>query len=106
MRTILTLLACLVVAPMTAGCHRSGEICDIICDCEKCSDRGYDECIIRFDATEDIATAHGCSDQFNRAYDCVSAHSTNCKAGDFAPDATCKEDIDGIDQCIASNSAL
>jgi len=106
MRTILTLLACLIVAPMTAGCHRSGEICDIICECENCSDRDYDECTIKYDAAEDIASTYGCLDQYDRAYDCVANKSNNCIADNFGPDIDCLDDITDVNKCIDSNSAL
>jgi len=106
MRTTLTLLACLIWAPMTAGCHRSSEICDIICECEKCSDHSYDECIIKFDAAEDFAAAYDCSDQYNQAYDCVAANSKNCVANDFSPDPACDDDIQKINECTNSNSSL
>jgi len=91
---------------MTTGCHRSGEICDIICQCESCSDRDYDECIISYDALEDVAATYGCLDDYDRAYDCVMDQGNNCIADNFIPDADCGNEIADIGECIDDNSAL
>jgi hypothetical protein len=106
MRTILILLACLLLAPVTAGCHRSADICDLICQCEDCTDREYDECIIDYDATEDISATYGCLDDYDRAYDCVMTKSNNCLNDNFAPDLDCADDINDVSECINDGSAL
>jgi hypothetical protein len=105
MRNILLLLACLAVAPVVSGCHRSGEICDLVCDCENCSNTEYDECIIKYDANEDIASTYGCIDQYDRAQDCV-VNNHDCVADNFGPQLECLDDIADIGKCIDSNSSL
>ena len=105
MRNVMLLLACLAVAPFTSGCNRSSEICDTVCQCENCSDTEYDECIIRYDAQEDIAATYGCLDQYDRAYDCVMTNN-DCLADNFAPELECLDDIGDVGSCIDSNSSL
>lgn len=105
MRNILLLLSCLVVAPLSAGCSRSGEYCDTACQCENCSDRDYDECVIKYEAAEDTAGAYGCLDHFDRAHDCVM-NNNDCIADNFAPELECLDDIGDVDNCIRSNSAI
>jgi hypothetical protein len=105
MRTILTLLACLMVAPLATGCSRSGEYCDLACQCESCSDRDYDECTIKYDASSDTADAYGCSDQFDQVHECV-INNNDCIADNFAPEASCLDDIADLSKCIDKNSSL
>lgn len=105
MRTMLTLLACLMLAPMATGCSRSGEYCDTVCQCESCSDRDYDECIINYEAAEETASVYGCIDDFDIAHVCVM-NNNDCLANNFAPEADCLDDILDVTQCIDANSAL
>lgn len=108
MRTILTFLACLALAPLATGCSRSGEYCDAKCDCENCSEREYDECLIDYAATEDTADAYGCGDLFLMAHDCTMLHNDcNLLGVDvFRHEATCNDEVlDWLD-CINDQSSL
>jgi hypothetical protein len=105
MRTILTLLACLAVAPVAAGCSRSGEYCDTLCQCESCSDTEYDECVIQYESTEDTADAYGCTDDFDIAHECVMVNN-DCVADNFAPELECLDDIADVNDCINDNSSV
>lgn len=105
MRNILTLLACLVLAPVATGCSRSGDYCELACQCENCSDTEYDECIINYEASEDTASAYGCLDDFYRADDCVIAKN-DCLLDNFAPEAECLDEIADVAECINDNSSL
>lgn len=104
MRNIMILLACLSVAPLTA-CSRAAEYCDTACQCENCSENEYDECVIRYEASEDTADTYGCTDQFARAHDCVMINN-DCIADNFAPELECLDDISDVGNCIDGNSAL
>lgn len=105
MRIVLTMLACLVLAPAATGCSRAGEYCDLACECEGCSDRDYDECLIEYEATEDTAATYGCSDDFYIAHDCVMVNN-DCLADNFTPELECVDDIADVDECIRDNSAI
>jgi hypothetical protein len=105
MRNFLIMLACLVVAPLATGCSTAGEYCDAACDCERCSDTEYDECVINYKAAEDTADTYVCSDDFLWAHDCVMINN-DCIADNFAPELECVDDIADVDDCIRSNSAI
>lgn len=105
MRKILILLAGLVVAPLSTGCSKSGEYCDLACQCENCSDTDYDECVIKYEAAEDTANTYGCADQFDRAHECVLTNN-DCLADNFTPELECIDDIGDVDNCIRGNSAI
>lgn len=107
MRNIMLLLACLVAAPMVAGCAsgRAVDYCDTACQCEDCSDLEYDECIIQYEASEDSASAYGCDVDFDIAHECVMANN-DCIADNFAPELECLDDIADVDDCIRDNSSI
>lgn len=105
MRTILTLLACLMLAPLTSGCSVAGEYCDVKCQCEDCSDREYDECLIDYEATEDVADAYGCLEDFDRLHVCV-IENNDCTLDNFIADVRCSDEGIDLADCINDSSSL
>jgi hypothetical protein len=106
MRTILTLLACLALAPLASACGGyAAEYCDAACDCEKCSDNEYEECIIEYESAEDTAATYGCDVDFGYAHDCVILNN-DCVADRFGPELECLDDFAEVDECIRDNSAI
>ncbi len=109
MRTIITFLACFAFASVSAGCSRSGELCDAKCNCEGCSDREYDECLIDQDYQEDLADNYGCGDYFALAHDCTMVNNNCIQIANidiFGPEAECSNEIVDWFECIDDNSAI
>jgi len=110
MRTILTFLACLTLAPLVTGCSRSSEYCNAKRDCEGSSDRQYDECVIDYDALGDTADAYGCGDLFVTAHECTMLHN-DCNVPVlgtkvFRPGSDCSNEIADWLDCIKGHSSL
>ena len=59
-----------VVGLASVGCGRAEERCDLKCECELCSDRKYDECVIGVDYAIDRAAALECSEDYDAYFDC------------------------------------
>lgn len=88
------------------GCGTAGaDLCDAKCDCERCSDREYDECLIETNADIDVADTYGCSDERGAYEDCVLRKSF-CTGRDYKLE---KDDCSGqrkvLSDCIDDNSA-
>lgn len=106
MRTIWTLLACLALAPVATGCAgRSGEYCDLACDCTECSEREYDECLATYDGAIDQADIYGCDIEFDDAHVCVMENHS-CNLDVFLPELECADEFKDLDECIDRGSAL
>lgn len=109
MRTILTFLACLTFVPLATGCGLSGEYCDARNECERLSEREYDQCIIDQDALEDTADAYGCGDLYAIAHDCTMVNNNCVSVGNveiFGPEAECADEIGDWIDCIKGQSSL
>src|SRR5262245_29240183 len=109
MRNILTLVASIAFASLATGCSSSGELCDAKCECEGCSEREYDECIILQDAREEEATIYGCADLFDLLHECTMLNN-NCNGiGNidvFSYETECVDDDLELQECISDNSAI
>jgi hypothetical protein len=106
MRTILTPLACLALAPIATGCAgRAAEYCDLACDCSECSEREYDECLAVYDGSEEQASIYDCDFEFDDAHVCV-VENNSCTLDVFLPEVECADEFQDLDQCIDSGSAL
>jgi hypothetical protein len=106
MRTILTFLACLALAPLATGCGgAAGEYCELACECERCSDNEYDECIIQYEAAQDTADVYGCDVDYENAHICV-LENNDCVNDRFVPELKCLDDLGDVNDCINDNSAV
>ena len=111
MRTIMTFLACFAFVSVSTACSRSAELCEVKCNCEGCSDREYEECLIDQDLQEDLADNYGCGDYFALAHDCTMVNN-NCTSipatsiDIFSPEAKCSDEIADWLECIDDNSSL
>jgi hypothetical protein len=109
MRNILTLVASLAFASAVTACGSSGEFCDAKCDCEGCSEREYDECVILEDAREEEASIYGCSDLYGLLHECRMLNN-NCNGigsiDIFTYESECVDDDAELAECIRDNSAI
>jgi hypothetical protein len=107
MRRILTFLAGFALASASAACgSRAGEICDAKCDCENCSSSEYDECVITYEAEEDIASEYGCVDKFDDRHICImKRYDCSIKLFDAAI-VSCLDDYTDYEGCKRDGSSL
>jgi len=110
MRTPLILIACLALAPLAAGCGSlSTDYCDRKCDCENCSEREYDECLVENDAEAEVASIYACDVEYEERTICrIEEHS--CTAGVYTVDPSdllaCVSDENDHLQCLERGSRL
>lgn len=80
-------------APLVAGCtDQKTELCDAICSCENCGDKGQERCDIGVQSELDIAETYGCLSQAEEYIDCVISEG-KCNGGKFSGDsANCSGD--------------
>ncbi|MBW2457973.1 MAG: hypothetical protein JRI68_25935, partial [Deltaproteobacteria bacterium] len=64
-----------LVGAAASGCGKAAEYCDLMCECELCNDRKYDECIINTDGNLDTASAYECDADYEAYLDCVISKS-------------------------------
>jgi len=107
MRRILTFLAGFALASASAACgSQVGEFCDAKCDCDNCSDTEYDECVITYEAEQDIAASYGCLDKFDDRHICIMDRY-RCTLDIFdAAIGSCVDDYADYEGCKRDNSSL
>lgn len=107
MRTKLSLLFCLTLASLVAGCSSmADEYCTELCDCVNCNDREFDECVIEYEAAQDIASAYDCDPEFDDAHACV-VERNDCIGGQgFLPESSCYDEFEDLDNCEDRGSSL
>jgi len=113
MRTFFPLIVCLALTPLallSTGCNNVvADSCDLLCDCNSCNDREYDECIAEGDGASDIASAYGCDVEFED-YSICAIEEFRCTAGFWGPDPgdplACARDYNNLDDCIDRGSRL
>ncbi len=99
------LLALFPLAATACGSSAS-DLCDVSCDCEACSDRGYDECTIEEQYRIDEADIYGCEDLYLEYQDCA-IQRYSCNNGRFdVPDNQCGPERQRWHECIGDGSAL
>jgi hypothetical protein len=113
-----------VIAVMPAGgCSKGKNLCDLICDCTKCSDRGFDDCVDQINGGVATAKAYECEVELNAVYDCYtqefdcddrdntidhpcSAQFLPGSAGCTNGNPDCEDEERDLGECIADNSDL
>jgi hypothetical protein len=100
MRRIVTFLACFALASASAACASpADEYCEAKCDCQNCSNNQFDECLIVYQADEDIADAYGCSRQFEDRHFCI-LDRYECAFGVFDEGVLrCGNERDDLNRC-------
>jgi hypothetical protein len=92
-----------VIAPGCGGLP--SDVCDVICECERCNDRAEDECLIRANRRQDTAAAYGCEDESDDYGNCV-VDNNNCEQSQFQPGTRCNDDYQILLDCMVDNSAV
>ncbi len=107
MRRILTFLAGFALASASAACGgQVAEFCDAKCDCENCSASEYDECVISYEAEQDISDVYGCANKFDDLHVCVLS-KYDCNANIFdAAFLSCGDDYVDYNDCKNDSSSL
>ena len=106
MKNGLSFLLVLTLGIFASACKgTSGELCDIICDCEGCNDNEYDECIIDADAGEDTASAYDCSAEYDD-YAACALEDNDCVDDNFVVDADCAGEAEDYLECLDDGSDL
>ena len=100
-------LFALLLGAVAPGCgSASSDYCDVKCECENCSDKNYDECIVEADADRDVADVYGCTPEIDDLEDCA-IRKYRCPNGHFeVPPADCGNQAKDLDDCIKAGSSI
>ncbi|MEM9696801.1 MAG: hypothetical protein AAGA56_29970 [Myxococcota bacterium] len=102
----------LVVLP---GCSSTAsEICDLVCECQRCSDRAREECENNYKAQEERASAFECEADYEAYSDCII---DNPECDDDDPNGQllpakrfdaddCDDELADLNECIADASDI
>ncbi|MDI1483299.1 hypothetical protein [Polyangium sp. y55x31] len=69
-------LVLLSLAGVSVGCSRAQVVCDLICECQHCSDQDEIMICARYSTLEDEADAYGCSDAWTAYTICIEEKGT------------------------------
>lgn len=106
MNKIKAFLIALALGASTQACGGdAGEICDLACDCERCNDEEYDECVVDVEATIDIASAYGCDAEADDLSACIIDRA-DCVGDEFTYDNGCGPEVIDLAICIDRESSL
>lgn len=101
-------LAAFLLSPVAvglgSGCGTAYDVCEVVCECTKCSDRARDECEIEVDRMVDVASAYDCVDDMDVYVECVMTDS-DCDDTSFSSN-DCAEDFADLADCIDDNSDI
>jgi hypothetical protein len=91
------------------GCTMGQEICDLQCDCTKCSDRAYDDCVDSYDRSVEVADAYDCRTEFDDLHECY-VDNFDCDEKDNqieGPDFDdCADEQKEYSECVADASDI
>lgn len=105
---VMTLAAVLglVATATAASCSHSSahELCDAICECEKCSDRKADDCVLEEGARQDVANAYGCDPERIDLDECLLRAGECTDANWHYPGNDCVNERQDLCDCIDAKS--
>jgi len=92
-------------APLAAGCtDQKTQLCEAICACENCGEKGQERCDIGVQSELDVAEVYGCLTQAEEYIDCVIAEG-KCSNDQFVPEAlNCADEKKKLDDCKVDSS--
>ena len=103
---VFSLGTALVASVAVPGCGtQADELCDIQCECERCSDRRWDECGIDANAQADQAAIYGCQAEYDEFIECA-IDDNDCDDNSFSIDDSCDNEREDFAECIADNSDI
>jgi hypothetical protein len=83
-----------------SGCGRAVEYCDVKCECELCSDRKYDDCVISTDGDIDRAEAYECGEEHDALVQCA-IDKADCDHNDFRVEGDdCDDESEDYQECV------
>jgi hypothetical protein len=90
----------------TLGCSSlSEDVCDEHCNCEPCSDRDYEDCVIRTDAQLDIYDSYDCGTAADDLYACAIDRGY-CRDDHWTYGDACERESEDLQWCVGSASLL
>jgi hypothetical protein len=79
-------------------------LCDAICECENCGEKGQERCDIGIQSELDKADIYGCLGQAEEYYDCI-VENASCSGDEFAADtANCADEAEQLFDCKKDSS--
>jgi len=103
-RTAVLMTLALGAAALGCGSPAS-DVCDAKCECENCSDKNYDRCIVETEAGFDEADTYGCRPEADDYSDCA-VRKYRCPGGNFEVGDECATQAKDLDRCVNSSSAI
>lgn len=95
----------LALAFVGQGCGQAVEVCDVVCECEHCSDRAEDLCLIEVDRILERAEAYGCDSEAEELLDCV-VDDNDCDDANFTfNDCLIDEGVE-LQECMNDESDI
>lgn len=110
-RTILVNAALLLgLAAASSACSRAQVVCDIICECEHCSDENEVQTCEQLATQEAVADAYDCSDAWSTYTTCIEEQGTcDEKEARYSTvkdnNDLCDDERDALNSCIDAASA-
>jgi hypothetical protein len=101
----------LLAMASAAGCSRAQVVCDLICECEHCSDEDEIKTCAALSTREDVADAYDCGDAWSTYTLCVEEQGTcdekdarYSTVDDNANEDRCRDEQDAVSACIDAAS--
>jgi len=98
MRNAAGILFAIVLGLCASGCSGCGggsSYCDAVCDCERCGDRDYNNCLDDYDYQTDRADRYGCGADWDDYAACVEEYY-GCRDSHFG----CGREWDRYQSCV------
>lgn len=90
----------------TIGCGSlADDTCNEYCACHGCSDRDYEDCIIRTEADLDIYDTYGCDLEAEELYACRIDRGY-CQDGSWTHGSACDRRVEDLQWCVSGASLL
>lgn len=100
------LLSLLATGP-TCSNSEVTDYCTQKCECEMCSDKIRNECLVNEQAEYDYAKAYECDEEFDELYTCLADRYT-CDEGDYTIDYSdyneCSDQAETYSTCVTDAS--
>jgi hypothetical protein len=96
----------ILAALAATGCSSLAEdVCDEQCRCSPCSDRDFEDCVIRTEAQLDVYDTYDCSEQADQLYLCAIERGY-CRNDSWTYDEECVPEDEDLQWCVSSASLL
>lgn len=92
------------------GCTRAASVCDVVCECEHCSDQTKIVYCNELQTQADVAQAYGCGEKWETYAICFEtrgecdANTSRYSSKDEADKDRCETESEALRECIESAS--